>query len=178
MFSALGQLRLMEEAPGKRMNQGDPMRTILKEIEAIDMMGLKWKLECAVVTAWKELSRRNELEQVHVAYETSAEGRIDHLKIWSSIRRGEWDLVCDYWLLGALSHCGGMLFSKGFSSSTLELAIDKVMTHQEDSPRLLRTSYGLIQVQRPTTEGLRVAVESLANPQIAPLITMESSVTQ
>lgn len=153
------------------------MRTIFKDIEPIDMMGLKWKLECAVVSAWKELSAHNALEQVHIAYETGSEGRVDHLKIWSSIRRGEWDLVCDYWVPTDGMHCGGMLFSHKFSSPVLERAIDGVMSRQEDFPPLVRTSYGLIQVQAPTVQGLRVAEDSLARPHVATLMTVESPIT-
>lgn len=141
------------------------------------MMGLKWKLECAVVSAWKELSSRGELEQVHVAFETNGQGRIDHLKIWASIRRGEWDLVCDYWTLEEAMHCGGMQFSRSFSSPELEHSIDAVMQRQNDFPRMLNFARGLIQVQPPTTDGLRIALESLFQANPAPPITMESAVT-
>jgi len=123
---------------------------------------LERKLECATLMGWKDLSTRNVPERIHLEYDAGAQGKVEHLKIWSSIKRGEWDLVCDYWLIANEVNRAGTTFSNGFASDRLEHSLDSIMKHQERFPIATRASFGLIQVRRPTDEELLLAEQVMA----------------
>lgn len=128
----------------------------------IEPISLERRLECATITGWKDLSTRSAPEKVHVEYHTGAQGNLEHLKIWSSIKRGEWDLVCDYWLFADETNRAGVTFSNGFASDRLERSLDSIMQHQDCFPAAVRAPFGLIQVERPTNEELLLAEQVMA----------------
>ena len=151
------------------------MKTKLGNIEPIDSKSLEWKLECATVSSWKDLSTRTIPEQVHLEYHAGAEGKLEHLKMWSSIRRGEWDLVCDYWLVANEANRAGTTFSNGFSSDLLQRSLDSIMKHQDCFPAAVRAPFGLIQIKRPTQEESRLAEQIMAvTPQTAAHLEVRS----
>ena len=140
----------------------EPMMTKSANIEPSDPNSLEWKLECATVASWKDLSTGNIPEQIHLECHAGAGGRLEHLKIWSSVRRGEWDLVCDYWLVENNSSQRGTTFSSRFASKALARSLDRIMTNQESFPAFARLPFVLIQVQKPTPEGLIIADQVMA----------------
>jgi len=140
----------------------ESMMTKLGNTEPIDPNSLEWKLECATLASWKDLSTRSIPDQIHLECHAGAGGRLEHLKIWSSARRGEWDLVCDYRLVENESSQRGTTFTSGFASKALARSLDRLMTNQENFPAAARRPFVLIQVQKPTAEGLIIAEQMMA----------------
>jgi len=47
-------------------------------------------LESAVVASWADLMRGRQNGLIHIEYGFAASGTLDHLQVWSSIKRGYW----------------------------------------------------------------------------------------
>ncbi len=89
---------------------------------------------------------------------------LDYLTLWSSRLRGEWDLVCDYWMSSVASHNKGIRFKNGFRSEDLSHTLKFIMQHQRTFaplPNLGRA--GMLRVEVPTGEETRVAAKSLSD---------------
>lgn len=141
------------------------MRNNLPQKESIDPESLEWRLECAVVTGWKELSNNHATpERIHIEYIANKIGRLDSLKLWASPRRGQWDLVCDYRTRGDQSDFAGITFSNGFLSKNLESSLETIFQHQEHFAPLLRLPQGMIQVQPPTADAVTAAERAFTMP--------------
>jgi len=141
------------------------MRHGMAESVAIDVKSLEWKLECAAVTGWNELSNESAPERIHIAYDADDAGALSRLKLWSSIRRGQWDLVCDYLVKADGPQLPGITFCNGFASKRLESSLEAIMENQECYPPALRLPQGIIQVGRPNAEALLRAEETMAMPR-------------
>ena len=118
----------------------------LSESQSLEQM-----LESAIVASWKDLTNGAQPELIHVEYNSLAGGTLDGLKIWSSMARGHWLLVCEYRMYASKSHSGGVLFDNGYHSEGLAHALEFVMQHQNAfalPPNLGRP--GLLQIPRPT----------------------------
>jgi hypothetical protein len=113
-------------------------------------------LESAVVVSWKDLMRGAQTGLVHIEYGFSPSGTLDHLQVWSSIRRGYWLLACSYGMSPSKLHDGGIHFDNGYQSVGLAHVLAVVMEHQSAfrPPNLGRQ--GLLQIATPTE------VESMA----------------
>ena len=112
---------------------------------------LEGVLESAVVVSWAELMRGVQSGTVHIEYGFSAGGTLDHLQLWSSIRRGYWLLACSYWMSASKLHDSGVHFDNGYQSEGLAHILTMVMQHQSAfalPPNLGRQ--GLLQITTPT----------------------------
>lgn len=119
-------------------------------------------LESAVVASWKDLTNGAQPELIHIEYDFAAGGTLDDLRIWSSITRGHWLLVCEYDMSAANSHNSGVHFDNAYDSEDLARTLELVMKHQNAfalPPNLARP--GLIQIRRPTEEEIAEAVASV-----------------
>jgi hypothetical protein len=137
------------------------MRAKLSEAKAVDVKSVEWILECAAVLGWDDLLRRSAAERMQVAYETGANGVLEHLKLWSSPKRGEWDLVCDYWLETGELHEAGATFRGGFVSGVLAGLLDFIMGNQSAFTAASCKPSGLIQVARPTPDAMLRAEQTM-----------------
>lgn len=118
----------------------------LSESQSLEQM-----LESAIVASWKDLTNGAQPELIHVEYNSLAGGTLDGLKIWSSMARGHWLLVCEYSMWASNSHSSGVRFDNGYHSEGLAHALEFVMQHQNAfalPPNLGRP--GLLQIPRPT----------------------------
>ena len=87
---------------------------------------------------------------MHVEYQLEEQGTIAFLRLWSSIKRGYWDLVCEYWMHEHPFGPIGLRFSAGRNSACLAQHIDAIMQNQEMFKAVDgRQSRGLIQVFPP-----------------------------
>jgi hypothetical protein len=138
------------------------MRTKLPEAKSIDLKSIEWALECAALLGWNDLLRYSKPELVHLRYETGAQGTLDYLTLWSSAKRGEWDLVCEYWMKADQWHQAGLNFSNGHASAVLGRVLPSIMQHQEMFTPASGAHAGLIQVNIPTLDGLVSAKKTMA----------------
>lgn len=118
-------------------------------------------LESAVVLSWKELLQSSHKGVVHVEYGIAPEPSLQYLKIWLATRRGNWDLICEYWICSGSSAVPavGLTFSNGYHSTHLAQMLEDVMRHHDGLPGSLsgKTSVGLIVIQSPTEEDRKKA---------------------
>ena len=115
-------------------------------------------LEYAVVVSWVDLMRGAQTGLIHIEYGFAASGTLDYLKFLSSISRGHWLLVVEYWTSPSKSHSIGVHFDNGYESETLKHILDSVMQHQtEFSLPVDFGRQGLLQVATPTQQESVVA---------------------
>jgi hypothetical protein len=118
-------------------------------------------LEAAVVVSWVELMRgRSGL--IHIEYGFAPNATLDHLQVWSSIKRGYWLLACTYWMSASQSHDAGVHFDNGYESEDLAHILEVVMQHQNlfSLPHNLGRD-GLLQIGTPTEKESKAAAASI-----------------
>jgi hypothetical protein len=109
-------------------------------------------LESAVVLSWKDLVHPSQSGPLYIEYVPGTP--LPYLKIRQLTGRGEWVLVCEYWMSRELTRAGERLtFSNGYHSAGLAEMLEVIMQRQDhfvDSrvgPRA-----GSIQVNPPTEQ--------------------------
>ena len=124
-----------------------------KESQSLERM-----LQYAVLVSWTDLMRGAQTGLIHIEYGFAASGTLDYLKFLSSISRGHWLLVVEYWTSPSKSHSIGVHFNNGYESETLKHILDSVMQHQtEFSLPVDFGRQGLLQVATPTQQESVVA---------------------
>jgi hypothetical protein len=119
-------------------------------------------LEYAIVASWKDLTHAAQPGLIHIEYNFAAGGTLDDLRILSSITRGHWLLVCEYWMSASNSHSRGVRFENGYHSEGLAHTLEFVMKRQNAfvlPPNLGRP--GLIQIPPPTEAEIASATASV-----------------
>ena len=129
-------------------------------------------LESAVVASWADLMGGRQNGLIHIEYGFAASGTLDHLQVWSSIKRGYWLLACSYWMSASNLHDSGVHFDNGYQSEGLARNLAVVMEHQHafaPLPNLGRQ--GLLQITTPTelesiaaAASMRDAVDCVNSP--------------
>jgi hypothetical protein len=109
-------------------------------------------LESAVVLSWKDLLHPSQRGLIHIEYAPGT--RLPYLKIWQLTGRGEWSLVCEYWMSrGPTDSPGdGMTFSNDYHSAGLAEMLEVIMQHQDNFAPSLKPGAGSIQVALPTEQ--------------------------
>ena len=123
---------------------------------------LEQMLESAIVASWRDLTNGVQPELIHIEYNFAA-GTVNNLSIWSSMARGHWLLVCEYWMFASSSHSSGVRFDNGYHSEDLAHILEFVMQDQNLfalSPNLGRP--GLLQIPRPTETEIAAAETSIS----------------
>jgi len=110
-------------------------------------------LRSAVVLSWQDLSHGSQSRLIHIEY---APGKLlEYVKIWQLTGKGEWSLVCEYWMPSATTAAArdGMMFSNDYHSVGLTEKLEVIMQHQDSFvASLLAPGAGLIQVMLPTEQ--------------------------
>jgi hypothetical protein len=120
-------------------------------------------LESAIVVSWEDLMHGAQTGLIHIEYNFAPDGTLEYLKVWTSIIRGHWFLVCDYWMSASKFHGAGMHFENGYQSETLAHILEVIMQHQDSFalvPNLGRQ--GLLQVPTPTQQESTAAAASMS----------------
>jgi hypothetical protein len=120
-------------------------------------------LESAIVVSWADLMRGAQTGLIHIEYGFALDGSLEYLKILSSLTRGHWLLVCQYWMSASMSHSSGVRYDNGYRSEGLARMLEFIMRHQDTfsvPPDLGRE--GLLQIQTPTEEEISAAVASIS----------------
>ena len=121
---------------------------------------LERTLESAVIVSWADLMHDAQTGLIHIEYGFAPTGTLDYLKVWSSLTRGHWLLVCEYWMSESTFHGAGVCFDNGYESEGLSNILERVMQHQ--SSFMLPANLGrqgLLQISMPTEEERVVAGE-------------------
>jgi len=116
-------------------------------------------LESAVILNWKYLLRPSQRGLIQIEYVPGI--HISYLKIWQLTGKGEWSLVCEYWLSHrpAITTDNGTTFSNGYHSAGLAAMLQVIMQHQDQFAPFRPGSPSSTQVQVPTGQD---ALESTA----------------
>ena len=122
------------------------------------MLQLNSSLHSATIQGWDELIPASASGLIHVEYQTGGDGSLDFLKVWTSIVRGEWKLVCEMWMQPLWSHIPGLYFSNGFQPVMFAHAMKSLM-EREDPFSMLPDQSGLLQVYPPSPEQRREAAK-------------------
>lgn len=112
---------------------------------------LEHVLESAIIVSWKDLTHGVQTGLIHIEYGFAPTGTVECLKVLSSITRGHWLLVCEYWMSANTFHRIGVRFENGYQSEELARILEFVMRHQNSfllPPNLGRQ--GLLQIPTPT----------------------------
>lgn len=116
-------------------------------------------LSNTVLMHWKEVGA-GPRALLHIEYHRQpvAPG-IEYFRVWSSTTRGEWDLVCQYFLAGSPEGTpAGFSFCPPFYSTNLQHMFTTIMENQQcfaDHASLLRD--GMIQLTAPDAIGAAAA---------------------
>lgn len=119
-------------------------------------------LESAIVASWKDLTNGVHPGLLHIEYNFAPGGTLDDLRIWSSLTRGHWLLVCEYWMSASNSHSSGVRFETGYHSEGLAHSLEFVMQRQNAfalPPNLGRP--GLLQIPLPSEGEIAAAAVSV-----------------
>jgi hypothetical protein len=109
-------------------------------------------LESAVVLSWKDLLHPSQKGLIQIEYAPVT--RLQYLKIWQLTGKGQWSLVCEYWMPHGPNESpgGGMTFSNDYHSAGLAEMLEIIMQHQDNFAPSLKPGSGLIQVTLPTEQ--------------------------
>jgi hypothetical protein len=109
-------------------------------------------LESAVVLSWNDLLRPSQRGLIHIEYAPGTS--IPYLKIWQLTGKGEWSLVCEYWMSRGPTDSSddGMTFRNDYHSAGLAEMLEVIMQHQDNFAPSLKPGAGLIQVTLPTEQ--------------------------
>jgi hypothetical protein len=119
-------------------------------------------LECAVMLSWHDVMRDAD-GQIHIECSNDADRSVEFLKVWSSRLRGNWSLVCEYWMEPRATIAAGVTYSNGYASAGLSEMLDMIMQHQGAFPSTsLPLGTDLIQIHKPTASDLPAARRCMA----------------
>jgi hypothetical protein len=132
-------------------------------MELSEHQSLDHILESAVVVSWADLMRGAPTGLIHMEYGFTPSGTLDYLRVLSSITRGHWLLVCEYWMSASNSHSTGAHFDNKYQSEGLAHILEFVMQNQKAfALPLNRGRQGLLQISTPTHEESAAAAASVS----------------
>ena len=125
------------------------MTSIQRTVPVIQMSQV---LESAVILSWKDLLRPTQRGLIQIEHVPG--GHISYLKIWQLTGKGEWSLVCEYWLSHRpeVASDDGATFSNGYHSAGLAAMLQVIMQHQDQFAPIRPGSPNSIQVHLPTEQ--------------------------
>jgi hypothetical protein len=130
------------------------MTTIPHATSIIQMQRI---LESAVILNWKDLLHPSQRDLIQIEYVQGIQ--LSYLKIWQLTGKGEWSLVCEYWLSHrpAIATDDGTTFSNGYHSAALAAMLQVIMQHQDQFAPLRPGSPSSTQIQLPTEQDIQAA---------------------
>jgi len=128
----------------------------ITDSQTMQSVSLNRALEYAVIQSWDELMPDRTAGLIHIEYQSGSDGGIEYLKVWSSIARGTWKLVCELWMRPLWSHAIGLRFENNYRSDALGNNLELILGQEKSFPRSSEQA-GLIQVHPPTPEERREA---------------------
>jgi hypothetical protein len=87
-------------------------------------------VESAIYLNWKDFSSESSPTAVRLEYQTGPARSLKCLKLWSSVSRGHWKLICEYTTQPSPTQQQGIAFTKTHSSPGFTRLLDAIMQHQ------------------------------------------------
>jgi hypothetical protein len=102
-----------------------PSNTLLRTPEGIEFnrsvhgkANIDRVLKWAVALNWNGLTQADERTAMQVEYRIGRSNSLESRKLWSSLERGFWNLVCKYWMQSSSGYKMGVRFSgRGYFSN-------------------------------------------------------------
>jgi hypothetical protein len=108
-------------------------------------------LESAVILSWNDLLRPTQRGLIQLEYVPGT--RRSYLKVWQLTGKGEWSLVCEYWMShGAVAPDDGIMFSNDYASAGLAEMLEVIMQHSDRFTAPLTPGPSSIQIKPPTEQ--------------------------
>jgi hypothetical protein len=109
-------------------------------------------LASAVILSWNDLTHATPSGLIQLEYVPGA--RRSYLKVWQLMAKGEWSLVCEYWMShGATAATDdGIMFSNGYDSTGLTEMLEIIMQHWDRFAAPLIPGPSSIQIKLPTQQ--------------------------
>ena len=85
----------------------------------------------ALVLTWSDLMPEPTSGLIHIEYHVGPQGSLEYLKVWAAPTRGQWDLVCEYFMCSSTSTKAGLRFANGYKSEGLAGMLGSIMQRQE-----------------------------------------------
>lgn len=156
--SSSHNIRPLYQEPSSSEERRNIMSSIPNEKRTIKI-DLDRILTSAVVLSWEDLLHVTNGGLIHIEY---APGKtLQYLKVWELTGKGEWSLVCEYWMSRGSTAVppDGITFSNDYHSACLTDMLEMIMQHQNRfSDSLDRPGAGLIQVTLPTDQESLAAI--------------------
>ena len=133
--------------------------SVLQRVESIPF---NETLIDSVVLSWNDLMPEPGSGLIHIEYHVALDGSVEYLKVWASTIRGEWNLVCEHWMLAGGVHQSGLRFAGEYKSDGLGQTLASIMRHQEVF--LHGTAPGcdrMLQVSPPTEQDAVAAARTM-----------------
>ena len=125
--------------------------TNIQDGEKLMNVAMNRILESAVILSWNDLLRPTQRGLIQLEYVPGA--RRSYLKVWQLTGKGEWSLVCEYWMShGAVATDDGIMFSNGYDSAGLAEMLKIIMQHSDRFAAPLASGASSIQINAPTEQ--------------------------
>lgn len=133
---------------------------------AVQDVSLEQIISHAIVLSWRELFASHDSEAVHVEYHRlHPDGPIEYLKVLAREGKGEWNVVCQYWVTQNEHSAGtarGLTFGPGYRGENFAHLLKAILENgQTFSDRQEQSRDGLIQISAPTESEREAATAAL-----------------
>jgi hypothetical protein len=138
--------------------------------QMVDSIRFDEALSDAVVLSWNDLMPEPGSGLIHIEYHVEPPGSIEFVKVWASTIRGEWNLICEYWMRPRGSRESGLhLFGK-YKSAGLERMLRSVLQNRGTFlPGAVSLGDHMIQVSPPTDpERVAAGKRNVLHSRLAP----------
>lgn len=129
------------------------------DMEPVERQELDRFLEAGIIVSWPDLMSNSEPGLIHVEYDRTDAGHLNHLQVWSSTMRGHWELICTCVMQSSGFHNDRIQFENGYASDRLSQILELAMEHQDAfvlPPNFDRQ--GLLQINAPSEKERQAAV--------------------
>lgn len=128
------------------------MTTNIQGGEKLMNVAMNRILESAVILNWNDLLRPAQRGLIQLEYVPGA--RRSYLKVWQLTGKGEWSLVCEYWMShgAAIATDDGIMFSNGYDSAGLAEMLKLIMQNSDRFAAPLKSGPSSIQIKAPTEQ--------------------------
>lgn len=85
----------------------------------------------AVVLSWNDVIPDSKSGLIHIEYQSGSPGSVEFVKVWASAIRGDWSLICGYWMNSGMTNKSGLRFGIGQKAAELGRSLESIMQHQK-----------------------------------------------
>lgn len=138
--------------------------------QMVESIPLDEALAEVVVLSWNDLMPEPGSGLIHIEYHVEPPGSIEFVKVWASTIRGEWNLICEYWMGPGGSRESGLRLVGKYKSAGLELLLQSVLQNRGIFlPGTVSPGDHMIQVSPPTdSEIVAAGKRNVLHSRLAP----------